>query len=321
MRADRLIAIILLLQTRQQVTARELAKELEVSERTIYRDMIALSISGVPVYGTSGPEGGYALVESYRTSLTGLTPGEVRALFSLSIPAPLNDLGLSQELKAALRKLSASLPDARRDDEALVRQRIFLDAAGWHLGEESVPHLQTLYQAVWQDRQVNLKYHPMPMVELEMVVDPYGLVAKAGIWYLVSHRNDQIHVQRVSGILDVQILEQTFLRPGDFSLKEFWEQWCLEREDQHSSFTATVRVAPGFLPWLPMFFGGLIRQRLAQAGPPDEAGWVTLELSFENLETARERLLSCGGGLEVLSPIALRASILDYALQIVNRYS
>jgi predicted DNA-binding transcriptional regulator YafY len=116
MRADRLLALMMLLQSRGQLTARSLAQEMEVSERTIYRDMIALSTSGVPVYGTSGPEGGYALVESYRTSLTGLTPGEVRALFSLSIPAPLNDLGLSQELKAAFLKLSASLPDARRDE-------------------------------------------------------------------------------------------------------------------------------------------------------------------------------------------------------------
>ena len=321
MRADRLLSILMLLQSRPQLTAKELAEELEVSERTIYRDIIALSTSGVPVYGTSGPQGGFALVETYRTSLTGLTPGEVRALFMLSIPAPLNELGLSQELKAALRKLSASLPDSRRSDEEHVRQRIFLDSIWWHQGEESVPHLQTLYRAVWEDRQINLKYHPLPMAEIELVVDPYSLVAKAGIWYLVSHRNAQIHVHRVAELQDVQILEETFSRLDNFDLKEFWDNWCAERENQRSNFPVSVRVTPGFLPWLPMFFGSRIRDRIALAGPPDAAGRITIGLSFESLETARERLLSCGGGIEVLAPRALRASILDYAHQIVDRYT
>jgi len=321
MRADRLLSILLLLQTRDRLTAQELAHELEVSERTIYRDMIALSTAGVPVYGSSGPEGGFSLVESYRTSLTGLTEGEVRALFMLSIPAPLGDLGLTQELKAAMRKLAAALPSSSRSDEEHVRQRIFLDSIWWHQGEESVPHLQTLYRAVWLDQQISLKYRPLPMTEIELIVDPYGLVAKAGIWYLVSHRNAQIHIHRVAELQDVQILEETFSRLDNFDLKEFWDNWCAERENQRSNFPVSVRVTPGFLPWLPMFFGSRIRDRIALAGPPDAAGRITIELSFESLETARERLLSCGGGIEVLAPRALRVSILDYALQIVDRYT
>ena len=209
MRADRLLSILMLLQSRGLVTAHQLAVELEVSERTIYRDITALSTSGVPVYGTSGPEGGYALVESYRTSLTGLTPGEVRALFALSIPAPLDELGLSNELKAALRKLSASLPDSRRSDELRVRQRIHLDLTGWHHADEGAPHLQSLYQAVWQDRQVSLNYRPLPMLETDLTVEPYALVAKAGIWYLISRHSAQFHVHRLSEILDVHILEES----------------------------------------------------------------------------------------------------------------
>jgi predicted DNA-binding transcriptional regulator YafY len=320
MRADRLLSIMLLLQSRDRLTAQALAHELEVSERTIYRDMIALSTAGVPVYGSSGPEGGFSLVESYRTSLTGLTEGEVRALFMLSIPAPLGDLGLTQELKAVMRKLAAALPTSSRGAEARVRQRIFLDSTWWHQEEENIPHLQTLYQALWGDRQISLKYRPHPLAEVELVVDPYGLVAKAGAWYLVSHRNLQIHVHRVAGLSEVTMLETQFNRPQDFDLQAFWESWRLDRENRHTDFAVTVRVAKVFIPWLPMFFGSRIHTRLAQAGPPDEQGRLTLELFFESLEAARERLLSCGGGLEVLAPRALRASLQDYAVQIIDQY-
>lgn len=321
MRADRLLSILMLLQSHHLVTARQLAAELEVSERTIYRDIIALSASGVPVYGTPGPEGGYALVESYRTSLTGLTAGEVRALFALSIPTPLDELGLSQELKAALRKLSASLPEARRSDELHIRQRIHLDSANWHHGDESAPHLQDLYQAVWQDRQVRLRYHPLPMVELELIVEPYALVAKAGIWYLVSRHQHRFHVHRLSRILDAHILEDSFARRDDFDLRSFWEQWCAQQENLRSTFPVRLRVAPGFIRWLPMFFGGRIHDQIAQAPPPDPLGRIIVDLSFESLEVARERLLSCGAGIEVLEPKALRVSMLDYARQITKLYS
>ncbi len=128
MRADRLLSLLMLLQARGRLTAKALAEKLEVSERTIYRDIDALCVAGVPIYGEAGPEGGYALLDSYRTSLTGLTEGEVRALFMLNIPAPLAELGVSQELRTAMLKLSAVLPAARRSDEERVRQRFYLDS-------------------------------------------------------------------------------------------------------------------------------------------------------------------------------------------------
>lgn len=186
MRADRLISLLMLLQVRGQMTARELAKELEVSERTVYRDIEALSFAGVPVYGEPGPDGGYALVDRYRTNLTGLTEGEVRALFMLSIPAPLSDLGMSQELRTALLKLTAALPAARRHDETWIRQRFHLDATWWQQGEGHVPHLKTIHQAVWQDCKLYVVYRPLFSVEIERLVLPYGLVAKAGTWYVLE---------------------------------------------------------------------------------------------------------------------------------------
>ena len=321
MRADRLLSLMMLLQARGRMTATKLAEELEVSERTIYRDMDALSAAGVPLYGEPGPEGGFALLDSYRTTLTGLSEGEVRALFMLSIPAPLAELGVSQDLKAALLKLSAALPDARRRDEERVRQRFHLDATWWHQNDDSPPHLQTVHQAVWEDRKLYLTYRTWAVPAIEHLVDPYGLAAKAGVWYLVCAAGGRVRVHRVSDLLDARLTDESFARPADFDLVVFWRKWCAERERSHSSYPVTVRVAPDFVPVLPWYFGERIHALIAQAGPPDAEGWVTLELTFESLWAARDRLLSFGRGVEVLEPYALRRSILDYASQIVDLYT
>src|SRR5512139_384786 len=207
MRADRLLSLLMLLQARGRMTAQELAQELEVSERTIYRDINALSASGVPVYAESGPGGGCALLDSYRTNLTGLTADEARALFMLSIPAPLDQLGVTQELKAALLKLSAALPEARRHDEERVRQRVYLDSLNWFQAEEAAPYLQTLYRAVWDDRKVaitlRVQFDAFIDAQIEQVIAPYGLVSKAGVWHIVAARHgvaqhDQLRVYRAA---------------------------------------------------------------------------------------------------------------------------
>jgi predicted DNA-binding transcriptional regulator YafY len=318
MRADRLLSLLMLLQARGRMTAPKLARELEVSERTIYRDIDALSAAGVPVYGEAGPGGGYALLDSYRTNLTGLTEGEVQALFMLNIPRPLADLGVGRDLGAALRKLAAALPSARREDEQRVRQRFLLDMVGWEQVEESAPHLATVHRAVWQDRQLRLVYRIGPLgVQIEQTVDPYGLVAKAGDWRLVYAVEGALRVLRVAALLDARLADETFARPADFDLAAFWREWCAAREVNRSSYTVTVRAAPNFVPELPIYFGDAVRDQLARAGPPDAEGWITLQLSFESLEAARARLLGFGRGVEVLEPWALRRSILDYAEQIV----
>jgi len=218
MRADRLLSILLLLQARGRMTAQELADEVEVSQRTIYRDVEALSMAGVPVYADRGPGGGFALLDRYRTTLTGLNRDEVRALFMLSIPEPLAQLGLDGELKAALLKLSAALPEARRPDEALVRQRFHLDSAWWFQPEEPVPHLPALQQAVWEDRRLHLAVRLPFDTRVEWLVDPYGLVAKAGVWYLVCARKNHLRVHRVSDVLTAHVADERFQRPADFDL-------------------------------------------------------------------------------------------------------
>ena len=321
MRADRLLSLLMLLQSRGQMTAQELAKELEVSERTIYRDMEALSIAGVPIYGEPGPEGGYALLNSYRTNLTGLTEGEVRALFMLSIPEPLTELGVSQELRAALRKLAAALPETYRSDEAKVRQRFHLDSTWWQQGDEHVPHLPIIHQALWQDRQLHIVYRTAVGVKINQTVAPYGLVAKAGVWYLVCSQHDAVRVHRVSILLNVRLAKESFAIPVGFDLVKFWTEWCRAYEARLDAFQATLRIAPNFVTELPRYFGNQIHDRIAQAEPPDEAGWLRLELTFASFDEARERILGFGRGVEVLEPRALRRSVLDYGEQIVALYA
>ena len=217
MRADRLLSLLMLLQTHGKLPAHQLAKELEVSERTIYRDIEALSMAGIPIYGEPGREGGFALVDHYRTTLTGLSDAQVQALFMLNIPAPLADLGVRQEARTALLKIAAALPGDHREDERRVRQRFFLDAVGWDRGEEAVPHLQTIHQAVWHDRQLWISYRIGPLaVDLEQRVEPYGLVAKAGIWYLVYRRGEALRVQRVSRLLDARLGRRDLRTAGRF---------------------------------------------------------------------------------------------------------
>jgi predicted DNA-binding transcriptional regulator YafY len=200
MRADRLVSLLILLQTRGRMTARKLAEELEVSERTIYRDIEALSEAGVPVYAERGPGGGCALLESYRTNLTGLNDEETRALFMLStpasIPAPLVELGVSQELKSALLKLSAALPASQRQEEERARQRVHLDSVAWSRSEEPVPHLAMIHKAVWRDLRLLITFQVAFWHPGVRPVDLTGWLLRPtpGTWL---RRGDAVKVYRI----------------------------------------------------------------------------------------------------------------------------
>jgi len=322
MRADRLLSLLILLQTRGSLTAQELADELEVSVRTIYRDLQALSTAGVPVYAERGPGGGCSLLESYRTNLTGLTPQEARALFMLSIPAPLDQLGVTQELKAALLKLSAALPASQRGEEERSRQRIHLDSSWWFQAEEAVPCLLTIQQALWQDRKLHLTYRADFGTQVQQTIAPYGLVAKASVWYLVyAHPSGDVRALQVSRVAEAAILDETFERPANLDLAAFWKDWCTEFEDSRARYMVTVRAAAELVPQLPYYFGNGIQALITQAPAPDAEGWITLTLPFESLPAARARILGFGRAVEVLEPEALRKSVIDFASQITAFYS
>ncbi len=319
MRADRLLSLLLLLQTRGRMSASQLAAELEVCERTIYRDMVALSTAGVPVYGEAGHDGGYQLLDSYRTNLTGLSEGEARALFMLNMPGPLAKLGLSQDLKAAMLKLTAALPKSRRLDEERVRQRYYIDASWWSQAEEPQTHLQTIQQAVWEDRKLVITYTPLFDVQIERVIDPYGLAAKSGSWYLVFARGGRVRARRVADLLDARLCLEKFERPVDFELGEFWKRWCAEEEQSYSGYPVTVRVTKRALPSVIRRFGAGVRDQLADA-PEGDDGSRILILHFRWIDEARERLLPFGSGVEVLEPYALRASMADIAEHTARLY-
>jgi predicted DNA-binding transcriptional regulator YafY len=330
MRADRLLSILMLLQSRGRMTARALAEELEVSPRTIYRDIDALGVAGVPVYGESGPDGGFALLDSYRTNLTGLSADEVRALFMLNIPGPLDALGMAEDLKAAMRKLAASVSRVYQRDEARVRQRLYIDAVWWHHQDGGGPRLRTLHEAVWQDRCVEIRYH-MPPLGQEMVqrVAPYALVAKGGLWHLVYAVAEGMRVVRVRSLTGVQATMEPFERSDTFDLVSFWRSWCEQREAARTFYTVTVLLAPRLMDGFPYALSEYLTGDVEEVRDDKEvggekeagkAGWYRATLAFESLEEARQQLLALGGGVEVLTPVALRWSMQDYACQILRAY-
>ena len=311
----------MLLQTRGRLTAHELAERLEVSERTIYRDLDALSTAGIPVYAERGPGGGCELLDSYRTNLTGLSEDELQALFMVSVPAPLADLGMSKALEAAQLKLSAAVSSSRRTDIEMVRQRIYLDSAAWFHPPESVPHLETLQNAVWHNRRVRMVYRATDGSWGKRLIDPYGLVAKANIWYVVGYVIRWIQVYRVSRIQEAALTESTFERPSDFDLPGYWARWVQEFESGQPQYPATVRLTSTLIPALPRIFGDRIWAVIEQAGSVDDTGWVTLTLPFQSLPEARTHILGFGDQAEVLAPAELRQSIIGYATQVLTAYT
>jgi len=305
------------------VKADDLAEELEVSVRTIYRDVTALSTAGVPVYSERGPGGGIALVERYRTDLTGLNKDEARAIFMLRIPAPLDELGFGNELKAAMYKLAAALPSTHREDEESIRQRIHLDWVPWFHERESQPYLQIIQQAVWENKLLELKYLTEGgewLGTLKARVAPYGLVAKAGVWYLICERDAHMAVIRISWVQEARILEDEFQRSTEFNLGTFWRVWRSKYEADRHSFSVMARVSPIVAGNLNFPFGENVRGEIDQTQPPDADGWRLMSLHFETFEKARAQLLALGGAIEVLEPLALRMSIADYGNQISGLY-
>jgi predicted DNA-binding transcriptional regulator YafY len=320
MRADRLLSIMMFLQARGRMTAAELAGELEVSERTIYRDLEALNMAGVPVLTDRGPGGGCTLPEKYRSDLTGLTAPEVHALFMSSVPKPLSDLGLGKAIEAAMLKLTASLPSPQRRDAERVRKRVHLDAAQWFRPEEPVPYLRLVQEAVWQDLRLRITYRRADGRWVRRLVDPYGLVAKASVWYVVARSLGNLNPYRVSRIMEAELTEHHFERPADFDLEEYWEEYCKDFEEGIPQYKVKLRVSPGVAGILPNVYGEGMHQLIEQAGSPDEKGWITLTLGFESYEAARREVLGLGTGVEIAEPLELRDGVLKQAQEVVGWY-
>ncbi|GHO42448.1 helix-turn-helix transcriptional regulator [Ktedonospora formicarum] len=317
MRADRLLSILLLLQVHHRLTSRELAQRLEVSERTIHRDMEALGMTGIPVVAERGYGGGWGLLEEYRTNLTGLNEAEIQSLFFVKPDRLLNDLGLRKASEGALIKLLAALPEAHRRDAEYARQRIYIDTAGWHANQESIPHLATVQAAVWQEKKLRISYQRHDGV-VERIVDPLGLVAKGTIWYLVAGVEDQLRTYRVSRIEAVEQLEEPCARPSDFDLASYWHQSSASFKANLPRYWVRVRMTEAMLQWL----ASIGRPpKIESQGEVDAEGRIELILRFELFEEARGYILSVEPGIEILEPLELRQEIIDQAQRVLAFYT
>ncbi|OXM65357.1 helix-turn-helix transcriptional regulator [Amycolatopsis vastitatis] len=320
MRATRLVSLLLLLQTRDRMTARELADALEVSVRTIYRDVDSLGAAGVPVYGEPGHDGGYRLLDGYRTRLTGLTADEAEALFLTGLPAAAAQLGLTAATTAAQLKLMAALPAELRDRAGRAAGRFHVDLPSWYLRAERPPHLAPIADATRDRHALRIRYLRWAEPhEISRTVQPHGLVLKAGNWYLVARGGEQFRTYRISRILDVDVLPERFERAEGFDLASHWENYLDHFDRRRHRDTAVLRLSRRGLERLPELLEPALAAdaalpddpvvaRKTRTGP-DAAGWTELEIPIESVEAAVPGLLKFGADVEVVAPEALRAEV------------
>jgi len=319
MRADRLLSIVLLLQAHHRLTSRSLAERLEVSERTIHRDMEALSGAGIPVIAERGATGGWSLMSDYKTTLTGLNESEIQSLFLTKPTKVLADLNLERAAEGALLKLLASVPTSYRNGVERSRKRIYVDVTGWARRDEAVPLLPVLQESIWLERQLSFTYERgFDCDPVMRVLSPLGLVAKGSAWYLVGSIDNQLRSYRVSRITDAEVLDQPAQFPEEFDLEQFWQQSTTKFKTNLPNYRATFRVSPDVFPRLP--FAGRFA-RVGEAGATDAQGWIEVEVGFDVEEMACEYALSFGSKLEVIAPNSLRTKVIEMAQEIVDSYS
>ena len=311
MRADRLLSIVLLLQAHHQMTSRDLAARLEVSERTIHRDMEALSGAGIPVVATRGLGCGWSLLGEYRTTLTGLTETEIQSLFVTKPAKLLADLHLEKAADGAQLKLLASLPSAFRKGAERTRQRIHVDVSGWSRREEAVPFLPVLQEALWLERKLHIKYERGENCEtIDRLLSPLGLVAKGSVWYLVASIAESVRSYRVSRIAHAEILDEPAPVPSDFNLADYWEHSASTFKASVPNYLATFWVSPA--AWLRLRFAGRFA-RVNETDETDARGWKKVQVGFDVAEMACEYAVSFGPNLEVIEPADLRDKVVAMA--------
>ncbi|MEV1144314.1 WYL domain-containing protein [Micromonospora sp. NPDC049799] len=323
MRASRLLSLLLLLQSHGRMTAVQLAERLEVSTRTVYRDVEALHAAGVPLYGEAGHAGGYHLVEGWRTRLTGLTTEEAERLFLAGLPGPAAELGYGAVVAALQLKLRAALPPELADRAARLEQRFHLDTPSWYADGDASPYLAEVAEAVWRQRRVRVRYRSW-RGEVDRTLEPYGLVLKGGRWYAVAGRpgRDAPATYRVNQILSLATLDEEFARPASFDLPAWWREHVVRFRAGLHRDDATIRLSPRGRQRLREVATELVAAAVdGTAGPPDEAGWVTAVIPIESLTHAHGDLLRLGADVEVLTPAALRERLAATAAELAALYA
>lgn len=291
------------------MTAAQLAEQLEVSVRTVYRDVEALGAAGVPLYGDAGHAGGYRLLDGYRTRLTGLTTDEAEALFLAGAPGPAAELGLGAVLAAAQLKVRAALPAELRAHADRVAGRFHLDAPGWYAEADDTPFLPAVADAVWNSRVLHVLYRRWAEpTDVRRRLEPYGIVLKAGRWYVVAGPAPRTY--RVDQILELTAPDEEFTRPGDFDLAAYWTAYQRGFQDRLYRGEALVRLAPG---------ASLARAVPVDGGAGDD-GWTTARVPIESVEHAQGEFLRLGAAIEVLEPAELRRRMAKTVAELAERY-
>ncbi|WDM15359.1 WYL domain-containing protein [Streptomyces lavenduligriseus] len=317
MKSDRLLSILLLLQTRGRVPAPELAERLEVSVRTIYRDVEALSAAGIPVYAERGRHGGIGLLAGFRTDVTGLTADESRALFVLAAQGAHAALGLDAALASALRKVMAALPAPHRPAAEVTSRRVLVDATRWKSGPEQAADLAVLQDAVFCDRRLRLRYrHSGEREARTYTVDPYGLVAKAGVWYLVADRRGRPRLFRADRVRRARLLDEPVRRRPGVELADAWEELRRRVEEREGGVEVTVRVRREVAD---MFRRMAAAQLTAEPEDDGESPWVTARLTYPVLRAVRQ-LLAFSDRVELLDPPEARAELVAGARSVLALY-
>ncbi len=313
MRADRLISIVLLLQVHGRLAARVLAERLEVSERTVLRDMDALAAAGVPVIADRGSAGGWRLIDGYQTKLTGLTTAEIQTLFFAQPRQLLDGLGLGKAAEAAWLKLRTALPAASQQQADRARRSILIDPRGWR-ESESVSTLPVLLDALWRGRRVRFLYESTQSGAGERLVDPLGLVARGSVWYLVATKDDQPRTYRVSRIREATLDEQDSRSSDDFELAAYWETSTAQFREHLPRYYITCLVAPSVMRWVRYRGWRLEEER-------EEGDRIRIRLRFDAEEEGLQFALAFGADAEIIEPQELRSKVLEAARRTIERYT
>jgi predicted DNA-binding transcriptional regulator YafY len=300
------------------MTTKQLAQRLEVSERTILRDLEALSVSGVPVYSERGSQGGWRLAEGYRTKLTGIKPEELAALIVTAHPKLMEDLNIRNHFEAALQKLIAASPASIKMQTEQIRRKIHIDGAGWHASEELLPHLATVQEAVWGNRKLHMHYK-RDQDTVVRIVHPLGLVAKRSVWYLVAEvetgAEREVRTYRISRIAHAEVLDEPFAYPEDFRLAEYWERSVAHFRRNLPQYPAEICISEPLLPRLEKeLYITVIRQE------SEGNGRLRATVDFETLDHACRTVLSFGSNIEVVGPAELRDRVITELQSAIKLY-
>ncbi|MDN4075027.1 helix-turn-helix transcriptional regulator [Fictibacillus terranigra] len=315
MRADRLIAILLLLQNKGKLTTKELAEQLEVTPRTVHRDMESLSASGIPVVADRGKSGGWRLLEKYKTNLTGLKANELKSLFISPSVQLLSDLGITQDWNDAREKLLASIPASFHQEALDVWDRIHVDTSSWRQSPEKTTAFRTLQEAIWEERKLQILYERADGEAKERVVNPLGLVAKGSTWYLIASVNEDIRNYRISRITSAVKTEDAFTRPADFNLAQYWESSTKSFMKALPTYETEVELSPSIVPRIK--FTGRFMQNIKLDAPLNDR-WVPATICFDTEQEAAEFILGFSNQVRVIRPENLKQKVYVMAKAVVK---